>query len=280
MKNLTPAMLTHLAGEVTNLRTCWKATLVSGPVLCFTDHVDDLTIDGFTYKAATGYTPSAMASNSSLAVDNLEVQGVLDSDVLSEEDLQSGLWDFASVEVFQVNYLNLAAGVIRQHRGKLGEVRTGRAAFVAELRGLSQLMQQTVGELYTPTCRAHLGDARCGVNLAPLTVAGTVSAVTDQRVFADAARAEGSGYFDGGLLAWTSGLNTGLAMEVKAYAGSTFTLYLPMFHPIFPGDAYTVYPGCRKRFAEDCVAKFGNGVNFRGEPHVPGNDQMMKVGGI
>ncbi len=280
MKTLTPAMLTHISGEVTNLRTCWKVTLTGGATFCFTDHVEDLTVSGLTYIASTGYTPTTISSNASLAVDNLEVQGVIDSNVLTEEDLQSGLWDFASVEVFQVNYLNLAAGVIRQHRGKLGEVRMGRAAFVAELRGLSQQMQQTIGDLYTPTCRANLGDAKCGVNLASITVSGTVSTAASQLSFTDPLRAESAGYFDGGLVSWTSGLNTGLAMEVKSFAAATFTLYQPMYYLILPGDTFTVYPGCRKRFVEDCIGKFNNAVNFRGEPHVPGNDQMLQVGGL
>ncbi len=280
MKTLTPTMLTHIGGEVTNLRTCWKVTLTNNAVFCFTDHVDDLTVNGLTYIAATGYTPSAIASNSTLAVDNLEIQGVIDSTVLTEDDLQSGQWDFANVEIFQVNYLNLAAGVIKQHRGKLGEVKMGRVTFVSELRGLSQQMQQTIGDLYTPTCRANLGDAKCGVNLAAITVNGTVSTVTDKRVFTDATRLESAGYFDGGLLSWTSGLNTGLGMEVKSFLGGVFTLYLPMYYQILPTDTFTVYPGCKKRFVEDCTAKFNNAVNFRGEPHVPGNDQMMKVGGL
>jgi uncharacterized phage protein (TIGR02218 family) len=69
-------------------------------------------------------------------------------------------------------------------------------------------------------------------------------------------------------------------MEVKSFLGGTFTLYLPMYYAILPSDTFTVYPGCKKRFIEDCIGKFNNVVNFRGEPHVPGNDQMMKVGGL
>jgi uncharacterized phage protein (TIGR02218 family) len=51
---------------------------------------------------------------------------------------------------------------------------------------------------------------------------------------------------------------------------------LPMTRAIQVGDTYSLIPGCKKRFSTDCVAKFNNGVNFRGEPHVPGLDAVIK----
>ena len=280
MKQLTADLMTHLASEVTTLCTCWKATLQNGEVFGFTDHVDDVLLDGQRYVAASGYTPTAMSSNSSLAVDNLEVQGILSSDLIHAADIQAGLWDFASVSMFQINPQQISAGVLHQHHGKLGEISLGRYAFTAELRGLTQLMQQATGDLYTPACRADLGDARCGIPLASYTVNGSVTAVTDQREFADASRTEEAGYFEAGLLRWTRGLNTGLAMEVKTFTGGQIQLCLPMPYAISVTDTYELSPGCKKRFAEDCAGKFQNALNFRGEPHVPGNDQMMKVGGL
>ncbi|MEE9451185.1 MAG: phage BR0599 family protein [Gammaproteobacteria bacterium] len=44
------------------------------------------------------------------------------------------------------------------------------------------------------------------------------------------------------------------------------------------GDAYSVYRGCNKTLGT-CRDVFGNVVNFRGEPHLPGVDQIFKFGG-
>lgn len=280
MKTLTPALLTHIKSEVTTIRTCWKATLVNGTVYGFTDHTQELTVSGVTYLASAGHTPSSIVNNSTLAVDNLEVQGVLDSAAIDDVDIHAGLWDFAAVEIFQVNAADLSQGVIRQHRGRLGEVSLNRNSFTAELRGLAQQMQQTIGDLYSPTCRADLGDAKCSINLATITVTGILSAVTDNRSFTDNSRTEIAGYFDAGKLTWLTGENVGLSMEIKTFAAGAFVLHLPMPFQVTVGDTYSAYPGCKKRFAEDCIAKFNNAVNFRGEPHVPGNDQMMQVGGL
>jgi uncharacterized phage protein (TIGR02218 family) len=41
-----------------------------------------------------------------------------------------------------------------------------------------------------------------------------------------------------------------------------------------PGDAVRMEAGCDKR-AETCRGKFANFLNFRGFPHVPGEDWQM-----
>jgi uncharacterized phage protein (TIGR02218 family) len=42
------------------------------------------------------------------------------------------------------------------------------------------------------------------------------------------------------------------------------------------GDTFVVTAGCDKRFAT-CRDRFSNTVNFRGFPHIPGNDFVISV---
>ena len=43
-------------------------------------------------------------------------------------------------------------------------------------------------------------------------------------------------------------------------------------YPIsWSGISFRMLPGCDKSFAQ-CKAKFANSANFRGFPHLPGND--------
>ena len=44
------------------------------------------------------------------------------------------------------------------------------------------------------------------------------------------------------------------------------------------GTLVEVSEGCDKSFAT-CVARFGNGANFRGEPHLPGIDLLTRYPG-
>ena len=111
------------------------------------------------------------------------------------------------------------------------------------------------------------------------TRTGTVTAVTDRAVFAAsvASAATADGWFNGGLLTWATGANTGRAIEVKSWIAGTgrLELFMAMGYAIAIGDTFTVYPGCDKRL-ETCIGRFGNVINFRGEPYVPGIDAMMQ----
>ena len=153
MKTLNPALTTHLAGEVTTLATCWKLTRRDATVLGFTDHDRDITYSGVTYVAATGFSPSAIANSAALNVDNLDVEGMLSSGSITEADILAGLYDFAQIEIFMLNYNDLTQGILKLRRGWLGEVSLTRQHFTAEGRGLTQLLSQDIGESVSPSCR-------------------------------------------------------------------------------------------------------------------------------
>jgi uncharacterized phage protein (TIGR02218 family) len=188
VKTISSALAQHLAGEVTTLATCWQITCRDGVVLGFTDHVHDLEMDGVIYAAASGYTRTAIRGTADLAVDNLDVESVFSDDGITEEDLRTGKYDFAEVRMFLVNYEDLAQGILKLRRGWLGEVTIRDGMYVAELRGMTQRLQMTVGEVYAPDCAADLGDARCGVDLTTFEESGPIDAVTSVHGVRDRAR--------------------------------------------------------------------------------------------
>ena len=279
MKIASANLTAHIAGEVTTMATCWKLTRTDGQIFGFTNHDQPLLVSGVTYLAESGFSATAIRTTADFAVGNLDVQGILDSTTITAADIRAGLWDYAAVEIFDVNWAALADGVIKQRKGWLGEIKTGRSGFVAELRGLAQKLQQSIGRLYGAACDAELGDTRCGVTLASFTATGTITGVTSRRVFADSALVDANGYYDQGKLTWTAGENNGLAMEVKTYllSGGAITLVLPMPFDVAIGDTYSLSAGCDKLFAT-CGTKFANEGNFRGFPHVPGFDRMISGG--
>jgi uncharacterized phage protein (TIGR02218 family) len=279
MKSTSSELAVHIASEVTTLATCWRIARRDGVVLGFTTHDRVLVIDYVTYRASTGFTPSTIAASNDMSVDNLDVAGVLSSSAISEADLRDGRFDFAAIEIFEVNWSDLSQGRLNLASGRLGEVTMSDGRFTAEIRGLTQALQQPVGEVYSAECRADLGDARCKVNLAAFTVTGAATAVASTRAFTDSTRLESDGWFDYGLLTWVTGSNAGLSVEVKSFASNTFALFDAMPNTIEVGDAYSARAGCDKRLAT-CKAKFANILNFRGEPFVPGPDSMLDYPGI
>lgn len=278
MKTLSPALSAHLGEELTQTATLVKITRRDGMVKGFTSCDKPLVVDGVTYQADSAFSASALENRAGLSTDNLELFGVLDDDALAESDLKAGFYDHARVDVYLCNWADLTQGVMQLRRGWIGEVKIENGRYRAEVRGLHDLLQQPIGSLYTPECRHALGDARCGINLTGHTVTGTVTALESTSVFTDSARSEADGLFNYGLLTFTSGASANVAMEVKDFTASTFTLWLPMPFPIAVGDTYQAIKGCDKRFST-CRNRFSNIVNFGGFPHLPGVDRILDYPG-
>lgn len=168
MKSVSVALAAHLEQELTTLATCWHLLRRDGVEFFFTDHDRNLIVDGNEYLCAVGYTRTAIENDVSLSVDNLDVMGFLDNETITDIDLRAGTYDYAEVFVFTVNWADLSQGILKQRRGWLGEVTMAEnGIFKAELRGLTQALSQTIGEVYSPECRADLGDNRCKVPIQP-----------------------------------------------------------------------------------------------------------------
>ena len=279
MKSFPPGLQDHLNTGATTLCWCWKIVRGDGIAQGFTDHDVPVMFDGLTYEAASGFTASEVQSTLGLAVDNLTVMGALSTETLNEHDLAAGLYDNASIEIWRVNWASPDQRVLMR-KGNLGQVTRGKTAFQAEMRGLAHRLNQSVGRCYGYGCDAVLGDARCTIDLTnPLFVgSGAVARVTDARRFAvSGLESFADTWFGGGKLTWTTGANAARAMEVKRH-GVTATqvsleLWQAMSEAIAVGDTFTVTAGCDKQFTT-CKTKFANTVNFRGFPHMPGNDAI------
>jgi uncharacterized phage protein (TIGR02218 family) len=280
MKALPPALKAHYEQGTTTLTTCWKVTRTDGEVFGFTEYDRDLLIEGVTYLARTGFSPTDIDSQSRLAVDNLNANGILDSELITPNELATGKWDFAAVEIFKVNARDTSQGRDIMVSGRLGEVKVGSVGFEAEVRGLANAYAQSHNLTYQPGCRATLGDSKCKVDLTPYTFDGTLTAVSPNGLtIFDINRTEPSGFFDYGNIRMTSGKSNGLVMEIKSFSAGQMVLQLEFGPGVEAGDTYTIQAGCGKRFQEDCIGRFNNGINFRGEPHLPGMDKIILFGG-
>ncbi len=277
---IPPDLLAHYQGTETTLAWAIKITRTDAAVYGWTSADHDATISAVLYRSAPGLDVASFATSAGLAVDNTEITILPDDTVITRADLLAGRWNDAEYVLFRYNWADIGDGIEVRSVGHIGEAQSRGGVFVAELRGLQQYLQQPVGSVSTKTCRARLGDALCSVNTAAAayTKAGTLTHVTSKQVFRDSARAEAADFFGEGVLTFTTGDNIGLSQKVKAHAADgTFTLSLPMIMPVQVGDAYSVVSGCRKRLDEDCATKFGNVLNFQGEPHRPTIDELTSA---
>ena len=281
MKRLAPALQAHLDSGATSLAWCWKIVRSDGRSFGFTDHDRSLTFDGLTYEPDSGFAAAEIRSGSDLSVDAQDAEGALSSDRITETDILDGRWDNAMVEVWRVNWQDVQQRVLMR-RGAIGELRRGRLSFVAEVRSLSHLLGQTVGRVFQGTCDAALGDVRCRVNVdgTAFTGTGSVASLLRDRAFTVTGLSSfAAGWFAFGSLTWTGGTNAGRAAEISLHevtgASVSLTLLEAPVRAIAVGDSFQIHAGCDKRI-ETCRAKFGNAVNFRGFPHIPGQDAIMR----
>jgi uncharacterized phage protein (TIGR02218 family) len=281
MKNLSPALQTHLDDGTTSLSWCWRISRADGVELGFTDHDRALTFDGTDFEPESGFAASEIRAGSDLAVDAQDATGVLTSDRITETDILDGRWDNAAVELWRVNWADTSQRVLLR-RGAVGQIRRGRMAFVAEVRSLAHVLGQTVGRTFQAGCDAALGDVRCGIDLENAVYKGTgvvTDLLRDSAFMASGLAGFDAGWFTSGILTWTSGANAGRITEVLAHGldGSIATLNLleAPVRAVAEGDGFIARAGCDKRIAT-CSVKFANTANFRGFPNIPGQDAVLR----
>lgn len=270
----------HLASGATTLCRCWRVRRTDGQELGFTDHDSALSFGGTVFKAETGLSRQSMEAVTGLAVDNGEVLGALSDAAISEADIAAGRFDGAEVTIWLVNWRN----TVERHRlfeGSIGEVRSGGGAFRAELRGLTEALNRPAGRVFQHLCNADLGDAACGVDLSSgaYRLDATVGIGTDGPVFrVSAAGGQADDWFDRGRLVVLDGAAAGLTAFIKSDRVEGDERVVGVWQrlriALAPGDAVRLEAGCDKRM-ETCRNKFANVVNFRGFPHIPGEDWTM-----
>lgn len=281
MKTLEAGYAAHVASGATTLATCWKLTRRDGTVLGFTDHDLALVFGGTEYRPAHGLDGGEGVAKLGGQVDTSEVLGVLHSDAIREEDILLGRYDGAKVETWRVNWRNPQERDLLQH-DTIGEIVREDGVFRAELRSPMQALNVRSGRIYHSLCDARLGDGRCGVDLEPPQYRAFAEVVAARDAFhLEVAGLGGfeAGWFGFGHVEWTGGKRVGLSDVVLAHEREGATDVLSFDRRVgdwaAAGDSLTVFAGCDRRLAT-CAGKFANVVNFRGFPHIPGSDYVLR----
>jgi uncharacterized phage protein (TIGR02218 family) len=275
VKTATGSLDQHIHQEVTTLATLWKATRKDGAVYGFTDHDVDIVYNAIRYLASSGFNKMNMNDKAQLDISNMQIDGILSSDLITDNDIRARLWDDAQLEIRVVNWRDLTMLDIQLGAGSWGPVTINENGYSVEFKGLSDRLTRNEGDVYQPHCRVDLGSIPCGVQIDLYRVAGTVSA------FGDGFRTFGftgsiTDFYDGGLVTFLGGNNAGSSEEIQHVdiVAGTITLFERMPLRIQVGDSFQAEPGCDKLFST-CKDKFNNAVNFRGEFDVPGPDHLL-----
>ncbi len=165
-------------------------------------------------------------------------------------------------------------------RGTIGELSRAGGAFHAELRGLTEALNQPQGRAFQRSCSAVLGDVKCGFDLTQPGFSEEIplERVTQNRIFRFSGLSEHSEcWFEKGRLTVLSGAAKGLVSIIKNDCLEDGQRVIETWQqiplPLLEGDMIRLEAGCDKRGAT-CRLKFANFVNFRGFPDIPGEDWL------
>ncbi len=266
-------MVDWLQSELTTLAFCWRLARRDGVTLGLTSHDRALFIEGLVYDATPGMVPSALERSTGLESGVVDLAGALTSSALSSGDIMAGRWDGARLSLFAANWADPDAPIVPLMKGSLGAIRMMDNRFEVELLGPSAALDSPVIESASPDCRAFLGDKRCGVAMAARRRVVTVVSSSNHQIMVTPAEAGPDFIF--GQLRWTQGANAGLsATIIAAQTGQIDLSEAPHFRPV-AGDRAEIVEGCDRRFVT-CHTRFANAANFKGEPHLPGNDLLTR----
>ncbi len=277
MRAIDAEFQARLDSRATRMCRCWRVTRKDGTVFGFTDHDLDLTFEGVVFRASSGMDASALQTATGLSVDNAQAVGALSDAAVTEDDIRAGRFDQAEVHQWLVDWERPDLRVLL-FRGRFGEIRRSDGRFEVELRGLTEALNVPVGRSILKACDRVLGDTKCGVDLSDPRFSAEGEVLTGSggaRVVASGLGRFEADWFSGGKLVWVSGANRGEVAAIKtdhlAGASRRFDLWQEPYRSMVVGERFQVFAGCDKR-ASTCRVKFGNFLNFRGFPHIPGED--------
>jgi len=278
MAHIPEALQNQLNLGVTTLAWVWILTRRDQSRFGFTDHDRSLTVEGVICDPQSGFEGGSLRTQAGEEAARGVVFGQLNSPVITDADLRAGLWDGAQLIQYRVNWKSPDLK-FQTFTGELGAMRSGPEGFEAEVQGLSARLNRTLGRVFSRRCDAQLGDERCGVNMASRRQTLTVSTQISARVWQlEGELSDPSAYVQGRWRWPDRTLDQAFRMlTVQALAGG-IRVELDQAVPgsARSGEHVTLEQGCDKRF-ETCRKRFSNALNFRGCPHMPGNDALLRV---
>jgi uncharacterized phage protein (TIGR02218 family) len=251
----------------------WRVSRRDGVTLGFTSHDRDLWLDGVLHRAAPGMLPSAVRRTADLSADSVEVEGALTHDAISSADLTAGLFDGAQVQLGVVDWETGERAVL--YGGEIGALGETAAGFSAELLSAKAELDIDPIPRTSPTCRARFCGPGCTLSAARFMHDLRVASVDLTANAVSFASGPGAEAFRDGGLRWLDGPQAGRANTVVEVANGMLVLERPLDPALTPGTLARVQEGCDHTIGT-CAARFGNAINFQGEPFLPGNDSLTR----
>lgn len=267
-----------------NMADLYTVTLASGAVYRWSGSDVQVSANSQTWVLGPGLRRSALKWKVGLEVDTCTLDitdnlgTVIGGQALIPFIAAGGLGE-ARVEIARAFWALGATspvGLLLAFSGRVSDIPAidRFSAQVTVASDLELLDVKVPREVYQAGCLNTVFDATCGLSRAAYTTsASATGASSADRTSFPHALAQAAGYFDLGVVTFTSGPNAGDSRTVKQHTAGQVVVALPWRVAVASGHAFTIRPGCDGLQAT-CSGKFSNLVRFRGQPYIPAQETV------
>lgn len=171
--------------------------------------------------------------------------------------------------------------------GQLASVWSGRVLSVSFQGSRAVISMEPIGTSirrnglrrpWQKSCPRVLGEPGCNVNLEAYKLTAPVDTVSGLTITANELATKPDGWFAGGFMRWSIAGGAIESRDIISHTGMTVEIDMtPTALP--PGVIADFFPGCDRTLGANGCAKFGNELNFGGQPYIPsknpfGNDPI------
>lgn len=263
------------AQELETVATYWRIYRADGVALGFTSHNEDLWFEGICHLASPGMLPAAIRRTGGFEADSAKIDGAISHGAIQESDLGIGRFDGARVIVGLVDWESLENEPL--YSGRIGGTSQEAQGFVAQLQSRKAELERDPVPRTSPNCRASFCGKGCGLSAAGFEHEALLLSHDPAENLVSVSPTVASDLLIGGSLRWVDGPYAGIRMGIMCKVGSALLLDQPIDKPLANGLRVVVREGCDRSLAT-CAGRFGNAVNFQGEPFLPGNDLLVRYG--
>lgn len=278
MKNINTNLKDLLVNDNLNLTKCFKITLSNKDILTFTEFSRDLNIENLTYKACNCFEENNNQNYSDITSGDDLVVAFIENINIKKDEVLSGKFDNALIEIFYIDYNYIGYGKIPLITGFIDKIQLIDNKIYLNISGTLNLLEKTIGETFSPLCRAKFCDKKCTLDINNYSFTGEISEIISDTEFCCTGTEiinKTTNYFKYGIIIFSSGKNKDKLIEIKQTNGNNIVLNTKLFYNIEIGDRFKIIAGCDKKF-QTCIKKFNNAINFRGEPNLPRTTKVYK----
>tara|TARA_R100000951_G_scaffold114960_1_gene121519 strand:+ start:18150 stop:19013 length:864 start_codon:yes stop_codon:yes gene_type:complete len=257
-----------------------RITPVLASPIYLTTNSSEIEFEGNSYIVANAVDLSAQSEELSGSAYSIEVSGAIDSDLLTNSDLNNGVYRGAEVVEYIVDPKYPYAGALRTYRYYIQDIKWDGEVFQTTCGGIQDSVKRKKGGIFSRQCVVQLYGEYCGVNKAdhrfPSSGEATVDSIQDYRGFSSVGFPVGTNDASQllfGVIEWVSGDNQGRTSTIIQYSAETFRIAERLPKSIQVGDTFTALKGCQKTIA--ACNGFNNFANYQGAPYVRGSSASV-----